>query len=208
MDLLLKYFPQLNARQTEQLQQLGPLYREWNQKINVISRKDIGNLYEHHILHAMAIAKVIDFNPGASILDLGTGGGLPGIPLAILFPETQFLLIDGTRKKLNVVEAIREATGLENVSVRHIRAEELHRRFDFVVCRAVASLDKLVEWSMPLLKNKQRHALPNGLITLKGGDVQTEIRSLPRSHYAEAFPLSDFYDEEYYQEKYAIYVQG
>lgn len=208
LDLLHKYFSGLSSRQTQQLEQLGPLYREWNQKINVISRKDIDNLYVHHILHAMAIAKVVDFAPGASVLDLGTGGGLPGIPLAILFPETQFLLIDGTRKKLKVVDAIREATGLENVKTRHIRAEELRQRFDFVVCRAVARLDKLVEWSLRLLHDKQQHALPNGLITLKGGNIQPELRSLPGGHYVEVFPLSDFYEEEYYQEKYAIYVQG
>lgn len=208
MEIILKYFPGLTTLQIEQLQQLGPLYREWNEKINVISRKDIDNLYEHHILHALAIAKVISFRKDAEILDLGTGGGLPGIPLAILFPAARFTLIDGIRKKIRVVEAIRQALDLQNVKARHIRAEELKQRFDFVVCRAVAGLEKLIRWSQPLLKNKQRHALPNGLITLKGGDIQKEIKALPKGHYVEVYPIADFFQEDYYTEKYVIYVQG
>lgn len=208
MEIIRKYFPDLNDQQIESLQKLDPLYREWNEKINVISRKDIDNLYEHHILHAMAIAKVIAFKAGAEILDLGTGGGLPGIPLAILFPDTRFTLIDGTRKKIQVVEAIRQELDLRNVSARHIRAEALKQRFDFVVCRAVASLDKLVQWSRPLLKSKHRHVLPNGLITLKGGDIKKEIEALPRGHYVEVFPIADFFEEAYYTEKYVLYVQG
>ena len=207
MEDILKYFPQLTEQQQQQLARLGPLYREWNQKINVISRKDIDNLYAHHILHSLGIARLIHFAPGAEILDLGTGGGLPGIPLAIFFPKTRFTLIDGTRKKVLVVEEIVGALGLTNVSARHIRAEELKQKFDFVICRAVASLDKLVAWSFPLIKNKQQHALPNGLITLKGGDIQAELDALPRGSYTEVYPLSDFFDEEYYQEKYILYVQ-
>jgi 16S rRNA (guanine527-N7)-methyltransferase len=207
MNTIEAYFPELTENQKAQLAQLGPLYREWNQKINVISRKDIENIYDHHILHSMAIAKIIHFLPGAKVLDLGTGGGLPGIPLAILFPETQFTLIDGTRKKITVVSEIAEALKLENVTARHIRAEELKMKFDFVVCRAVASLDKLVEWSFRLISDQQKHILPNGLITLKGGDLRAEIKSLGRGSYAEAYPLKDFYIEEYYEEKSAIYVQ-
>ncbi len=208
MELIKKYFPQLNPKQLDQFAQLGPLYEEWNQKINVISRKDIENLYAHHILHATAIAKVVQFLPNASILDLGTGGGLPGIPLAILFPETQFTLIDGTRKKITVVSAISEVLGLENVVALHTRAEEVKQQFDFVVCRAVASIDKLYEWSMPRVKTEdQRHGLPNGLITLKGGDVRKELKALPRRAYSEIYPLSRYFEEPYYEEKCAVYVQ-
>ncbi len=207
IELLLKYFPKLSEQQQHQLAQLGPFYREWNQKINVISRKDIDNLYAHHILHSLAIARLIHFAPGAEVLDLGTGGGFPGIPLAIFFPQVKFTLIDGTRKKIMVVEEAVNALGLTNVRPHHIRAEELKQKFDFVASRAVASLDKLVEWSFPRIKAKQQHALPNGLITLKGGGIEAEIKALPRSAYTEVYALSDFFEEEYYQEKYIIYVQ-
>lgn len=208
MDLIKKYFPNLNEHQLQLLEQLGPLYLDWNQKINLISRKDIDNLYDHHILHSLALAKFIKFKPGARILDLGTGGGLPGIPLAILFPEVKFTLIDGTRKKIMVVEDIIQNLGLDNAKAQQIRAEELKGKFDFVICRAVASLDKLVLWSRRLLKHEQTHALPNGLITLKGGNVKAEIKALPKGEYAESTPLSDFFEETYYEEKYAVYVQG
>ena len=208
MELIKAYFPNLSELQLTQLSRLGELYQEWNQKINVISRKDIEHVYDHHILHSMAIAKVIHFVPGSEILDLGTGGGLPGIPLAILFPETRFLLVDGTRKKIGVVQAIIDDLGLTNVKAKHIRAEYLKHKFDFVVCRAVASLDKLVEWSMPLIKHKQQHAMPNGLLTLKGGDIPKEAKSLGRHMYVESFPLIDFFDESYFEEKYVVYVQG
>ncbi|MCB0594424.1 MAG: 16S rRNA (guanine(527)-N(7))-methyltransferase RsmG [Lewinellaceae bacterium] len=207
MEILLKYFPQLTEQQQQQLAQLGALYKEWNEKINVISRKDIDNVYDHHILHSLGITRLIHFAPGAEILDLGTGGGLPGIPLAIFFPKTKFTLIDGTRKKILVAEEIIGALELANVKARHIRAEELKQKFDFVVCRAVASLDKLAAWSFPLIKRPQQHALPNGLITLKGGDVMAEIKALPRGSYTERYALSDFFEEAYYQEKYIIYVQ-
>lgn len=209
MEIIEKYFPELTEEQKAQLAKLGPLYREWNQKINVVSRKDIDNIYHHHILHSMAIAKVIRFVPRAKVLDLGTGGGLPGIPLAILFPDTNFTLIDGTRKKITVVNEMVQALELKNVDARHIRAEELKMKFDFVVCRAVASLDKLMNWSLSLIREKQQHALPNGLITLKGGKLREEIKALgKRAHeYVDVYPLSDFYEEEYYKEKSAIYVQ-
>ncbi len=206
--IIRQYFPKLTDRQCEQLEQLGPLYQEWNDKINVISRKDIDNLYPHHILHSLGIAKVVSFRKGARVLDLGTGGGLPGIPLAILFPETEFTLIDGTRKKIKVVEEIVAATGLENVKPLHQRAEELKGRFDFVVCRAVASLDKLVLWSQRLIREEQQHALPNGLLTLKGGQLREEIKALGKGQYVEQYPLTDYFGEPYYEEKYVIYVQA
>lgn len=202
------YFPKLSEQQQRQFEQLGPLYREWNDKINVISRRDIENLYAHHILHALGIAKVVKFRTGAKILDLGTGGGLPGIPLAILYPNVQFTLIDGTRKKIKVVQEIIDAIGLENAEAKHIRAEELKDRFDFVVCRAVASLEKLVPWTERLLRREERHALPNGLLTLKGGDLKSEIKELGKGHYVELFPLTDYFPLEYYIEKYVVYVQG
>lgn len=205
--LLLDYFPRLTARQQAQFEQLGPLYREWNRQINVISRKDIDQLYEHHILHSLAIAKFIRFQSGADVLDLGTGGGLPGIPLAIFFPTTRFTLIDGRRKKIKVVDAISHAIGADNTQARHIRAEDLKQRFDFVVSRAVASLDKLHAWSTGLIRNKQRHAVPNGLIALKGGDIQSEIKTLPKGSYVEVYPLSDYFREPYFEEKSLIYVQ-
>lgn len=207
IEIIERYFNNLSEEQKEQFAKLGPLYQDWNQKINVISRKDIENLYPHHILHSTAIAKLVTFAPGAEILDLGTGGGLPGIPLAILFPETRFTLIDGTRKKITVVQSIIEELGLKNAKARHVRAEELKQHFDFVICRAVASLDKLVEWSSRLLKSKEQHALPNGLITLKGGRLEEEIESLGTHAYAEMYPLTDFFDESYFEEKYVVYVQ-
>lgn len=207
MEKILEYFPKLTDDQRAKFEQLGPLYEEWNDKINVISRKDIENLYPHHILHSLGIAKVVKFRSGANILDLGTGGGLPGIPLAILYPEVNFTLIDGTRKKILVVEEIVAALGLKNVKPMHLRAEELKGRFDFVVCRAVASLDKLVPWSARLLSHEERHALPNGLLTLKGGNLRGEIKALGKGAYVEQFPLTDYFPMEYYMEKYVIYVQ-
>jgi 16S rRNA (guanine527-N7)-methyltransferase len=208
MESILAYFPHLSARQREQLAALDALYREWNDKINVISRKDIDNLYLHHVLHSLAIARVLPFQAGARVLDLGTGGGFPGIPLAILFPETAFTLIDGTRKKIRVVEEVAQGLGLSNVAARHQRVEELKgRQFDFVVTRAVATLDKLAPWSMPLIRDEQQHALPNGLLALKGGHIRQEITALGRRAYTETYPISDFFSEEYFQEKYVVYVQ-
>ncbi|HOY20294.1 MAG TPA: 16S rRNA (guanine(527)-N(7))-methyltransferase RsmG [Haliscomenobacter sp.] len=208
MQVILDYFPNLSAQQQAQFAQLDALYREWNAKINVVSRKDIDSLYAHHILHSLGIAKVINFKPGAEILDIGTGGGLPGIPLAILFPETQFTLVDGTGKKILVVKEIVQALGLTNVEAHHARAEELKRQFDFTVCRAVTTLDKLCAWSWPLIKRKQQHALPNGLITLKGGDLKEEIAALPKGTYVDKIPLSRFFKDPFYEEKYAVYVQA
>ncbi len=208
MQLLLDYFPGLSERQQDQFAQLEPLYREWNQRINVISRKDIDHLYEHHVLHSLAIAKVVRFLPGARVLDLGTGGGFPGIPLAILFPETHFTLVDSIGKKINVVKAVAEGAGIRNVEARHQRVEDMKReRFDFVVSRAVARLAQLVPWSFRLIKNEQLHALPNGLIALKGGQVKEEIAELEKGAYTETYPIQEYFPSAYFAEKYMVYVQ-
>lgn len=208
MDYILKYFPNLTERQQAQFEQLDSLYREWNQKINVISRKDIDNLYLHHILHSLAIAKVTQFKPGAKVLDLGTGGGLPAIPLAILFPETTFIAIDGTRKKITVVNEIAQAAGLDNLTGLHQRVEDRKKReFDFVVTRAVALLEKLAPWSMRLIHDQQRHVQPNGLLALKGGKVKEELKALPRKTYSEIYPIADMFEEAFFAEKSVVYVQ-
>lgn len=212
MQTLSRYFPELDTGQLARFDQLAPLYRAWNAKVNVISRQDIDNLEIRHILHALAIARAFRFNPGAQLLDLGTGGGFPGIPLAIALPEVRFTLIDGTGKKIAVVQEIAKALGLGNVDARHCRAEDLPMRgkFDFVVSRAVAPLDKLLQWSKPLLKKKQEHAYPNGLIALKGGDIRSEIKALPGrgADYTEIFPISAFFAEPWFEEKWVVYVQG
>lgn len=187
--------------------QLESIYRDWNEKINLISRKDIHNFNAHHLLHALAISKIFNFHVGAQILDLGTGGGLPGIPLAIRYPEVNFTLIDGKRKKIMVVQDIIERLGLKNATAQHIRAEEIKSKFDFVVCRAVASLEKIYGWSERIIKEEQMHAIPNGLICLKGGNIKEELEALPRDAYYEVFPLANFFDMPYYEEKYVIYTQ-
>jgi 16S rRNA (guanine527-N7)-methyltransferase len=208
-ELIFDAFPQLTEPQREQIRQLGPLYQEWNQRINVISRKDIDNLYPHHVLHSLAIAKFIRFQPGADVLDLGTGGGFPGIPLAILFPETRFHLVDSIRKKITVVAAAVEALGLDNVTYEQRRAEEIRgRKFDFIVTRAVAKLDKLLPWTAHLVKGKQQHAIPNGLIALKGIDISAEVKVLPKGIYIEVEPLSQWFAGAFFESKGLVYVQG
>ena len=209
MDKILTHFPKLTDLQQAQFSQLGPLYKEWNQKINVISRKDIDNIYLHHVLHSLAISAVIRFRAGAEILDLGTGGGFPGIPLAILFPEVQFTLIDGTLKKIKVVKEVIAALALKNVTAEQMRAEELKKRkFDFVVTRAVAKMDQLHRWMQPLIKNKHVHPLPNGLLALKGGNnIKAEIKALPKGNYTELYKIQDFFKEYYFEEKYVVYLQ-
>ncbi len=209
MTALLKYFPDLTAEQQAQFAQLKPLYTEWNEKINVISRKDIENIELHHILHSLAIVKVQTFKDGAKILDLGTGGGFPGIPLAIMFPAVSFTLVDSTAKKIRVVTEVAAALGLKNVDARHIRAEELKtERFDFVVTRAVAQFDQLYRWSQKLIAKKHQHALPNGILALKGGNIREEIQAMGKGFYSEIRPISKMFNEPYFEEKAVVYVQG
>ncbi|TNE51653.1 MAG: 16S rRNA (guanine(527)-N(7))-methyltransferase RsmG [Bacteroidetes bacterium] len=212
MQTLKQYFPDLTESQLERFERLQPLYQEWNARINVISRQDIENLETRHILHSLAIARIVSFRPGAEILDLGTGGGFPGIPLAILFPEVRFTLIDGTGKKITVVREVAEALGLDNVIPLHCRAEMLKKdaSFDFVVTRAVASLDKLYLWSKRLLKKKHVHSYPNGVLALKGGNLSAEIAALPGNgrQYTELFPITDFFSDPWFEEKWVVYVQG
>lgn len=211
-DLIRKYFPGQTPDQYAQFEQLTSLYTDWNSKINVISRLDIDNLQERHVLHSLAIAHLFTFKPGAQVLDLGTGGGFPGIPLAIFFPETQFTLVDGTGKKIRVVQAVAEALGLKNVKAVHSRVEDLRMNmgFDFVVTRAVAPLDQLMQWGQRLIKRKHTHSYPNGLIALKGGDIRSEIKALPgkADNYTEIFPIREFYKEPFFDEKFVVYVQG
>lgn len=204
IDIITKYFPTLTDRQKEQFEALGPLYEDWNAKINVISRKDIGNLYEHHILHSLGIAKMLRFREGTQVMDLGTGGGFPGIPLAILFPEVQFHLVDSIGKKIRVATEVSTAIGLDNVTLRHCRAEEEKQMFDFVVSRAVMPLTDLVKIIRKNIKAESHNAYPNGLICLKGGELQHEI--LPYRNIADTISLSSVFSEEYFKEKKVVYV--
>lgn len=204
MQLIDKYFTRLSDLQRHQFEQLGPLYEEWNAKINVISRRDIGNLYEHHVLHSLAIAEAVRFKDGSRILDVGTGGGFPGIPLAIMFPQCQFKLIDGTGKKIRVVEAVSEALGLKNVIAEQLRAEDEHGKYDFVVTRAVMPLPQLMKIVRKNIAHECINATPNGVLALKGGDVKDEIE--PFKKQAEVTPISTWFSEEWFSEKYVIYV--
>ncbi|MEO6759620.1 MAG: 16S rRNA (guanine(527)-N(7))-methyltransferase RsmG [Saprospiraceae bacterium] len=212
MELIDRYFPALTTEQRGRFAELPALYADWNAKINVISRQDIENLEERHVLHSLAIAKEFDFKPGARLLDLGTGGGFPGIPLAILFPEVHFVLADSIGKKIKVVQEVATALGLTNVEGRPARAEELRplASFDFVLTRGVAPLTQLLQWSQHLLKKKHTHAYPNGLIALKGGNLDKEIADLPGrgKEYSEVFPLRDVFQEPFFDEKFIVYVQG
>ena len=204
MELILKYFPDLTEKQEQQFSSLYDLYTDWNAKINVISRKDIANLYEHHVLHSLGIAKVIRFKSGTRIMDLGTGGGFPGIPLAIMFPDVQFHLMDSIGKKVRVATEIANAIGLQNVTFRHARAEEEKQLFDFVVSRAVMPLADLLKIIRKNIAKEQHNALPNGLICLKGGELQSE--AMPFKHKITLFDLKDYFDEEFFQTKKAVYV--
>lgn len=205
MELILKYFPDISANQKKQFEALYDLYAEWNEKINVISRKDIVNLYEHHVLHSMAIAEAIQFTPGTKVLDVGTGGGFPGIPLAILFPDTEFTLIDSIGKKIKVGTEVSKAIGLKNISLKHLRVQEEKDKFDFVVSRAVMPLDDLVKLVRKNISSQQKNALPNGLICLKGGELQHEIESIKK--IVELYDISDFFEEEFFKTKKVVYVQ-
>ncbi|WP_314359555.1 16S rRNA (guanine(527)-N(7))-methyltransferase RsmG [Porphyromonas catoniae] len=204
MDLITKYFPHLTEEQRRQFAKLDPLYREWNAKINVISRKDIDALYEHHVLHSLGIAQMIRFKPGTKILDFGTGGGFPGIPLAILFPECAFLLVDSIGKKVKVAGAVAESLGLKNVRVLHGRGEEIKEQFDFVVSRAVMQLQELVSFTKQLVHHTQRNGMPNGLICLKGGELQAELR--PFKRIVEVQELYPTFEEEYFKTKKVVYL--
>jgi len=204
MDLILKYFPNLTEHQKSQFEALYPLYTDWNEKINVISRKDIENLYEHHVLHSLAIAEIIRFQPGTSILDVGTGGGFPGIPLAILFPESTFVLIDSIGKKIKVATEISTAIGLKNIVLKHQRLQEEKGKFDFVVSRAVMPLGDLVTLVKKNISKTPKNAIPNGLICLKGGELQHEMK--PYKSVGELFEVSDFFKEEYFETKKAVYI--
>ncbi len=203
--LIEKYFTGLTERQLAQFDMLDSLYRDWNAKINVISRKDIDNLYEHHVLHSLAIGKLLRFRPGTRILDFGTGGGFPGIPLAILFPECHFRLIDGTGKKINVVKEVAKSLALENVDAQQIRGEEEKGKYNFVVSRAVMKLPDLMAIIKKNFAKEQLNSIPNGLICLKGGNVEGEIQ--PYRHIAQVTSLSDYFTEDWFkQDKYLIYI--
>ena len=204
LSILKNYFPELTDTQKVQMEALYALYTDWNAKINVISRKDIENLYLHHVLHSLGITKIMKFKEGSTVMDIGTGGGFPGIPLAILFPKVHFHLVDSIGKKIKVGQAVAEAIGLTNVTFRHCRAEEEKELFDFVVSRAVMPLTDLVKIARKNIKKEQQNALPNGLICLKGGELQHEI--LPFRKQAVSLNLSDYFKEEFFQTKKVVYV--
>ena len=204
IDIITKYFGDISDEQRRQFEALYDLYQDWNSKINVISRKDIDNLFEHHVLHSLAIAKTIRFKDGSEILDFGTGGGFPGVPLAILFPNCHFRLIDGTGKKIRVATEVANAIGLKNCHPEHKRGEEEKGKYDFVVSRAVMPLPDLERIVRKNISSKQRNALPNGIICLKGGNVESEIQ--PFRKYAEVSEISQWFDEEWFKEKYVIYL--
>ena len=205
MDLILKYFNSLTETQRAQLSALYPLYCEWNAKINVISRKDIENLYQNHVLHSLGIAKLIQFQNGSRIMDVGTGGGFPGIPLAIMFPEVQFHLVDSIGKKIKVVDAVTEALGLKNVRTTHGRVESIPDKYDFIVSRAVTDLPTFYRWVQHKKLKSNKNSLENGILYLKGGDLEKELKNLPVKRYYE-YPLSIWFNEPYFQEKQIIHV--
>jgi len=204
-NILLKYFPNITPQQQQQFEQLPELYNFWNNQINVISRKDIDQLYERHVLHSLGIAKVMQFLPGENVLDVGTGGGFPGIPLAILFPETQFFLVDSIGKKIKVVKEVASALGLQNVKAEHLRAEQVNEKFDFVVSRAVTRLKEFYPWVKGKFSNQSKNTLANGILYLKGGDLQEEIAESGLT--VQQFHLKDYFSEEFFETKQVIYVK-
>jgi 16S rRNA (guanine527-N7)-methyltransferase len=205
LELITKYFADFSEQQLQQLTALEELYKEWNSKINVISRKDIESLYLNHVLHSLSIAAVIQFNPGTRIVDIGCGGGFPGVPLAIFFPEVEFHLVDSIAKKLKVVEAVCEGADIKNITIQHTRAEDIKgRKFDFAVSRAVAPLKDLLRWSYPLVEKGKKQELANGLICLKGGDLTQEI--FESGARPGVVPISTLFKEDYFQEKFVLHV--
>jgi len=205
-DSLIKYFPSITPLQLQQFEQLLELYNYWNNQINVISRKDIDQLYERHVLHSLGIAKVMPFLPGENVLDVGTGGGFPGIPLAILFPETQFFLVDSIGKKIKVVQEVASALGLQNLKAAHLRAEQVDEKFDFVVSRAVTRLKEFYPWVKGKFNKESKNTLPNGILYLKGGDLAEEITESGLK--VKQYYLKDFFDEEFFETKQVIYVKA
>lgn len=203
MDEILSYFPDLTDIQKEQFQKLDFLYHDWNEKINVISRKDIDSLYTKHVLHSLGIAKIMKFEPGSYVLDVGTGGGFPGIPLAILFPETRFYLIDVIAKKIKVVQGVADALGLKNVKAEQIRAENVKGDFDFIVSRAVTNMPDFVSWVKTKVKKQQKHELKNGILYLKGGDLTEELAAFPK---ATQYDLANFFKDEFFETKKVVYL--
>lgn len=203
-EIILKYFPDLTKEQQQQFDALYDLYKDWNEKINVISRKDIDNLYTNHILHSLGIAKVMPFKPGASVLDVGTGGGFPGIPLAILFPETNFHLVDSINKKITVVNEVAKGAGLKNVKGEWGRAEQIKGKYDFIVSRAVTRIKEFYGWVNQKVKDKSIHDLDNGILYLKGGDLDEELGELKRMH--SLYNLSAYFTEEFFETKKVVYV--
>lgn len=206
MDIVFKYFPELTKAQRNQLLQLPKLYEEWNAKINVVSRKDIGGLPVHHVLHSLAIAKVISFAKGTKVLDIGTGGGFPGIPLAILFPQVSFTLVDSIGKKITVANSVAEQIGLTNVVAQKGRVEELNGSFDFAVTRAVAPVVKLMGWTRHLVKQGGYNSLANGVIALKGGDINEEVK--PFGKRVKRWKISNFFEEEFFAEKLVVHISS
>ncbi|MGY5846650.1 16S rRNA (guanine(527)-N(7))-methyltransferase RsmG [Salegentibacter sp. HM20] len=203
MDLITKYFPNLTEDQKQKFAKLEELYKDWNVKINVVSRKDIDELYLRHVLHSLGIAKIQDFKPGAKILDVGTGGGFPGIPLAILFPETNFHLVDSIGKKIKVVDEVVAGLELTNVKTTNSRVEEIPGQFDFIVSRAVAAMPTFVHWTKGKIAKKNQHEFKNGILYLKGGDLSEELKDYPK---ARIFELSDYFEEEFYETKKVVYL--
>ena len=203
MELILKYFPDLTKQQIEQFEKLETLYQNWNLKINVVSRKDIDELYLRHVLHALGIAKVMRFNPGSSIMDVGTGGGFPGVPLAILHPECQFHLVDSIAKKIKVVDEVVAGAGLTNVKTSHSRVEDINETYDFIVSRAVAAMPTFVRWVKGKIKRTQNHELKNGILYLKGGDLSEELESYTT---ATIYDLKSYYDEDFFDTKKVVHL--
>lgn len=205
MDLIRKYF-NLTSEQEEKFEALLPLYLEWNEKINVISRKDMDNFYTHHVLHSLAIAKYIQFVKGTSILDVGTGGGFPGIPLAILFPDSTFKLVDSIGKKIKVVQAIASALDLQNITAEQIRAEQIKHQYDFIVSRAVTSLPEFIQWTAKKYHGRSKNSKPNGILYLKGGDISQELQQIPKRWIVPIHPIDQWFKESFFETKALVHI--